>query len=115
MSTTSQHYLLPARTKAKRLRIRDAHRRPRLRTAEGSGVTPVMAPANPTSGVSVMGASTRAGHPHVMGGPDAGPRVTIMGAGDHGARIHLFGHSELRLVDALFTSARNDGQDRRES
>ena len=107
MSTTNEHYSLPAPVRI-RLRTRDLHPRPHRRTAEGSGATPVMGPANRAPGMSIMGAAIPGLHPFLMGGPDAGPRVSIMGVGDRGARLDVFGESNLRFVDSLFTQPGND-------
>ena len=104
MSTISEHYSLPARTKARRLRIREAHPGPRRRPAGRSGVIPAMGPANRAPGVSIMGAAGRS--VDVMGGADAGPRVSVMGGADRGLRLDVFGASDLTFVDSLFTSAR---------
>ncbi len=103
MSTTSQPHALPAPTKAPRLRTRPVKPRPRDRTAQASGVTPVMGQPNCAPGVSIMGAPSQH-HPDVMGGPDAGPRRPVMGVGDRGPRLDLFGDSDPRFVDSLFTS-----------
>ena len=103
MSTISEHYSLPARTKARRLRIREAHPGPR-RPAGRSGVIPAMGPANRAPGISIMGVAGRS--VDVMGGTDAGPRVSVMGGADRGLRLDVFGASDLRFVHSLFTSAR---------
>ena len=104
MSTISERYSLPARTKARRLRIREAHPGPRRRPAGRSGVIPAMGPANRAPGVSIMGAAGPS--VDVMGGTDAGPRVSVMGGADRGLRLDVFGASDLTAVDSLFTSAR---------
>jgi hypothetical protein len=106
MSSISEHYSLPARRKARRLRIRDARSRPGARAADRAGAIPIMGPANRAPGTSIMGAPGRT--VDVMGGADADPRVSVMGPRDRGPRLDLLGESDLRFVDSLFTSVRGD-------
>jgi hypothetical protein len=102
MSTTSEHYSLPGRPKARLRRTRDAESSPRARGADGTGAIPIMGPANRAPGTPIMGDPVPA--LDVMGGADAGPRLSVMGPSDRGSRLDLFGETDLRFVDSLFTT-----------
>ena len=106
MSTFSEAYPLRPGARVRRLRTRDDDTRPGRPREKQSGATPIMGPPNRAPGMAIMGASGPSAY--VMGGPDVGPRVNAMGAGDRGLRLDLFGESDLRFVDSLFTSARNE-------
>lgn len=97
MSSISEHYSLPAQTKAKHPR----RTRPQVAAPQSSGLTPIMGPANHAPGVPIMGMASSG--PYLMGGADASPRVSVMGSGDRGRRVDVFGDSDLRFVDSLFT------------
>jgi hypothetical protein len=105
----SEHYSLPANTKAQRPRKRGDHPSPRplprqlVVALQNSGLTPIMGPANHVPGVPIMG--TASSGPYLMGRADAGPRISVMGSGDRGQRVDLFGDSDLRFVDSLFTGS----------
>jgi hypothetical protein len=121
MSSISEHYSLPAQSKAQRPRTRRGHPSPRphprsqVAALPNSGLTPIMGPANHAPGVPIMGMASSG--PYLMGGADAGPRVSVMGSGDRGQRVDAFGDSDLRFVDSLFTQSRTpadaDGADTR--
>jgi hypothetical protein len=111
MSSISEHYSLPAQTKAQRPHTPGDHPSPRPRTRpqvaalQNSGLTPIMGPANHAPGAPIMGMASSG--PHLMGGADAGPRVNVMGSGDRGQkRVDVFGDSDVRFVDSLFTESR---------
>jgi hypothetical protein len=109
MSSISEHYSLPAQTKAQRAHRRGDHPSPRphprsqVAALQNSGLTPIMGPANHAPGVPIMGMASSG--PYLMGGADAGPRVNVMGSGDRGQRVDVFGDSDLRFVDSLFTES----------
>ncbi len=110
MSSISEHYPLPAQTKAQRPHTRRDHPRSRPRprpqvvALQKSGLTPTMGPANHAPGVPIMGVASSGSN--LMGGADAGRRVSVMGSGDRGHRVDVFGDSDLRFVDSLFTRSR---------
>jgi hypothetical protein len=109
MSSTSEHYSLPAQTKVKRPHRRGDHpsrrrTRPQVVALQNTGLTPIMGPANHAPGVPVMGIAGSG--PYLMGGVDASPGVSVMGSGDRGRRVDVFGDSDLRFVDSLFTKSR---------
>jgi hypothetical protein len=110
MSGITEHYALPAKTKARHPRTREDHPsprpclRPRVAALHDTGLTPIMGPANHAPGVPIMGIASSG--PYLMGGADLGPRVNVMGSGDRGPRVDAFGDSDLRFVDSLFTQSR---------
>ena len=110
MSSITEHYSLPAQTKAQRPRRRGDHPSPRphprsqVAARQDSRPTPVMGPANRAPGVPIMGIASPGSY--LMGGADAGPRVNVMGSCDRGRRVDVFGASDLTLVDSLFTQSR---------
>src|SRR5437588_8855538 len=75
MSSISEHYSLPAQTKAQRPHTRGHHPSPRPRprpqvaALQNSGLTPIMGPDNHAPGVSIMGMASSG--PYLMGGADA--------------------------------------------